>query len=362
MVMGRCGSSPSTRRRSSAIMAPPRTARAAQRAALARLEPAHHCAPPAIHPLFPSRGVAHPFGPVERRAQHGSIGDLAAVAAGHAAIVHMGHRVGLERVAAVLERERRAARQAHAGVVATAHGCVHTEFFLDHTFTPLDRRRNLRLHAALLVEHAFALGDHHLGALEVGGQRLLQGGLHRVDVVGVVHGAHPLHAHAAHRCLDRVLGAAVLVVDARGQQVLPAGGSRVVVVHDHDHAVGLVEHRIADAAGQAVVPETAVTHHRDRAFARCHVECGRAGRPQAVAHGGRAQVERRHGREQVAADVARDVVHAELLPGPASWPRRWAARGNRHKSPAGAAAPPRPARARPGASARRPLRPRRRAR
>ena len=198
-------------------------------------------------------------------------------------------------------------------MVATAHGGVHAKLFFDHPLAALHRSRHLRLNAPLLVKHAFTLRNHHLGAFEVGTQGLGQRRLHGLDIVSVVNRAHPLHAHAPHRTLDRVLRAPVLVVGAGRQQILPASSGRVVVVHNHDHTVGFVEHGVADAAGQAVVPETAIAHHRDRSLARRYIECSRAGRAQAVAHGGRTQVKRRHGGKQVAANVGGDVVHAELL-------------------------------------------------
>ncbi|MCY1226862.1 hypothetical protein D9M72_391120 [compost metagenome] len=107
-------------------------------------------------------------------------------------------------------------------------------------------------------------------------------------------------------------GAAGVVQRGRGQDVLPTGGGRVAVV-DHDgQVVALVEHRVGDAAGQAVVPEAAVAHHGDGALAAGRVQGRGAGAAQAVAHGGVAQVERRQDREQVAADVGAHMVLADL--------------------------------------------------
>ena len=50
----------------------------------------------------------------------------------------------------------------------------------------------------------------------------------------------------------------------------------------------------------------------DRALVRLDIERRRAGAAEPVAHRGRADVERRQDREQVAADVAADVVRPEL--------------------------------------------------
>jgi len=136
----------------------------------------------------------------------------AAMPTRHTTTVHMGHRIGLERVATRFQRERRATRDAHAGMVSAADCGVHPELLLDHALTTLHGRSHLGLDAPLLVQHAFTLRNHHLGPLEIGGEGLLDHLQHALDVVGVVHDTHPLHAHATDGGLDRVPGAAVLVV------------------------------------------------------------------------------------------------------------------------------------------------------
>ena len=98
----------------------------------------------------------------------------------------------------------------------------------------------------------------------------------------------------------------------RGGDVLAAGRGRIAVVDDDQDVVALVEHGVADAAGQPVMPEAAVAHHRDGALAGLHVERRGAGGAEAVAHRGGADVERREDREQVAADVGADVMRAEF--------------------------------------------------
>ena len=50
----------------------------------------------------------------------------------------------------------------------------------------------------------------------------------------------------------------------RGDELLRAGGRGVAVLHDHQHAVALVEQVGSDAREQAVVPEAAVAHDRYR--------------------------------------------------------------------------------------------------
>src|SRR6218665_3757837 len=55
---------------------------------------------PAARPAHGSARVVHLVGLVESGAGHGGVGHLAAMAAGHAVLVHAGHRVGFERIAA----------------------------------------------------------------------------------------------------------------------------------------------------------------------------------------------------------------------------------------------------------------------
>src|SRR5262245_62383527 len=93
---------------------------------------------------------------------------------------------------------------------------------------------------------------------------------------------------------------------------LSAGGGRVAVVHHDQHVVALVEDGVADARGKPVVPEPAVADQRDGALVARAVERGGARRAEAVSHGGVAEIERRQDREQVAADVATDVMWTKL--------------------------------------------------
>ena len=125
---------------------------------------------------------------------------------------------------------------------------------------------------------------------------------------------------------------------ARGRDVLAAGRRRVEIVDDHDHAVLLVVDGVGDAGGQPVVPEAAVANHRDRLLAGFDVERGGRRRAQPVAHGRRADVEWRQAGEQMAADVAGDLVLGRVPAARASSRRRSAAPGSRCRSPAAAAA------------------------
>src|SRR5690606_24472190 len=147
-----------------------------------------------------------------------------------------------------------------------------------------DRLAHQRTLAPLAVQHALGLSDQHLRSLLRRGQRLLQRAAHALDVVGAPDRPDPLDADAAHRVLDLVSGTAGAVLGARRRNVL-AAGRRGVVVLDHDgDVVALVEHGIGDAAGEPVVPETAVAHDADRALASGHVQRAGRGRAEAVAH------------------------------------------------------------------------------
>src|SRR5699024_7385652 len=97
----------------------------------------------------------------------------------------------------------------------------------------------------------------------------------------------PFGADAAHRFFDRLLGVAyrIFARGISGQQILATGGRGIVIVDDDENVIVLVEHRIADTAGQAVVPEAAITDHADAALVRAAVaKRRRASTTQAIAH------------------------------------------------------------------------------
>ena len=238
--------------------------------------------------------------------------DLAAQAAAHTGVDHRRHGVGTQRVRVGLDGERRAAGQPDAGVVPGAGVGVHAKALAHHALTRGQALALQRLLAPLLVEHALALRHQHLGAGLRAGQGLLQRGGHGLEIVGARDGAHPVHAHAPHSLRDGMAGAARGVGGFGGQDVLPASGRGVAVVDDEREVVGAVEHRIGDAAGQPVVPEAAVAHDADHALVGLDVERRGTGCTQPIAHGGVAHVEGRQDGEQVAADVCRDMVRAEL--------------------------------------------------
>jgi hypothetical protein len=120
------------------------------------------------------RRVLDHLGAVEAGAQRGGMGVGAAQAAAHAAVDHGGHRVHLQRIGVVLERERGAARQADAGVVAGADVLVHAVLHALDALAALQQAGDPGLDAALALELAFALGHDHLQAVEVAGEGLFQ--------------------------------------------------------------------------------------------------------------------------------------------------------------------------------------------
>ena len=232
--------------------------------------------------------------------------DFAAQAAADATVDHGRHRIAAQRIGRRLHRQRRAARQPDAGMIAGADlvvdavaraGDAHPAFELDGV---------LGAHAALARQLAFAVGDDHLQAALGGLHRLLQRLGHQRDRIAA-HRAQPFHAHDAQRLLDIDAGRrAVAAGDARGNVLLAGGGGVAVLHHDQD-AVAFVEHVGGDAGDQSVMPEAAVAHDRDRALLHVGRDRGGARQRHAVAENGIAERERREGRERMAADIGADV-------------------------------------------------------
>src|SRR6266545_4644457 len=166
-------------------------------------------------PLTPA-GVVHHARFVEGRAEDGRVRDLAAEPAADARLVHVRHRVVAQGVAAVLEREGRAAVQTHAGLVPRADIGVHAEAWRLHAPARLEPGGRLRLDAPLALELALAAGDDDL---EPARRRRhgLANRLERVaDLVGIDH-ADPRHAQAADRLGDGHAHGVSARVHARGQ-------------------------------------------------------------------------------------------------------------------------------------------------
>ncbi len=255
--------------------------------------------------------IAHKVGAIERRAQHRGMRDLAAQPAADAAFDHASDRIGTQGIGAGLHGKRGAAGEPDAGMVAGADLVVDTEAGLHHALAALELLGVRRAHAALAGELALAVGDDHLEAALGGAHRLRQRLRHFGDAVGP-HRAQPLDSERAQRLLDGHPGGRADAAAGARRQVLLAGGGRVAVLHHDQHAVAFVEQVGGDAGDEAVVPEAAVAHHRDRPPLHVRRDRGGARQRHAVAEDGVAEAERREGRERVAADVGADVGRPEL--------------------------------------------------
>ena len=149
----------------------------------------------------PGIRIAHDLGAIERRAQHGGVRDLAAQPAADAALDHGRDRIGAQRIGIGLDRQRRAARQPDAGMVAGADLVVDAEARPHHARAALELLGVLGAHAALARKLAFAVGDDHLEPALGGAHRLLERLRHLGDRVGA-HLAQPGDAERAQRLLD----------------------------------------------------------------------------------------------------------------------------------------------------------------
>src|SRR6185295_8232906 len=213
----------------------------------------------------PGVRVLHDFGPVEGRTEHRGVRVLAAQPATDAAVDHGRDRVAAQRIGVVLHGERRAAGQPDARVVAGAGVLVDAIFHFHHSLARRELLRIDRPELALALELAFAFGNDDLEALVIGGHRFLQRLRDFADAV-IVDGADPVDADAGEGALHAHVRRVGLAVLRRGGQLLRTRGGAVAVLHDHQDAVVLVEHRVGDAGGEAVVPEAAVAHHRHSAL------------------------------------------------------------------------------------------------
>src|SRR5256885_15735427 len=114
--------------------------------------------------LVPPGGVLDDFGAVEGGAEHGGVRVLAAEATTDAAVDHGRHRIGAQRIRIVLDRQRWAAGEPDARVIARAGVLVDAVL---HAHVPLALLHLLRDHGTqlpLALELALAFGDDHLQA------------------------------------------------------------------------------------------------------------------------------------------------------------------------------------------------------
>src|SRR6185503_1484277 len=206
-----------------------------------------------------------------------------------------------------LDRQRRTAGEPYARAVAGAHVLIDAELLLYGPLSRFDPLTQLRRNPPLPVELAFALRDQHLRAGLGGRERLAQRAERGLHVVGM-HAPHPGHADTADRLLDWITHLPFRNVGPGGEDVLAAGRRRVAIVDDDGETVVAVEHGVADAAREAVVPEPAIAHQRHRPGAgRAILECSRTRGAEPVTHDAGAEIERRERRKGVATDVGADV-------------------------------------------------------
>ena len=172
-----------------------------------------------------------------------------------------------QRIGRRLDRQRRATRQPDARMVAGTDFVIDAEILAHDTPAVLLELAQLRCDATLPVELTFAFGDDDLRAARGRRHRLLERVVRTFHVVGL-DASHPIDTDAAHRRLDGVVRLACRGVALRRRNVLSARRGRIAVVDDDREAVVLVEHGVADAAREPVVPEAAIAHQRDRHDAR----------------------------------------------------------------------------------------------
>src|SRR6266516_1760557 len=98
--------------------------------------------------------------------------DLAAEAAADAGVDDLRDRLDAQWIGVRRNRQRRAARETDAGMIACAGVGIDAETFAHHAVAVLDGLVYQRADAALLVQHAFGLRHDDLRAFLGCGQRL----------------------------------------------------------------------------------------------------------------------------------------------------------------------------------------------
>ena len=120
---------------------PPAPATARTRAGRAAAEQAHQRRRQPPLQAIPRRRVLDDVDLRERRAQLGRVRHLPAQPAADAVVVDVGDGIGAQRVLVRLDGERRAARQADAGMVARAHLRIDPEARAHHALAGRDHAR-----------------------------------------------------------------------------------------------------------------------------------------------------------------------------------------------------------------------------
>src|SRR6186713_3402064 len=106
--------------------------------------------------------VLHDLAAIERRAQRGGVRVLAAQAAADAAVEHRGDGIHAQWIRRRLHRQRRAAGQADARMVAGARVLVDAVLDAHRALARREPCGTPRLDAALALELALAFGDDDL--------------------------------------------------------------------------------------------------------------------------------------------------------------------------------------------------------
>src|ERR1700686_563771 len=198
-------------------------------------------------------------------------------------------------------------------MVAGTHIGIDAETLAYHALAVLDLLPGGGGQTPGSIQLALAFRNDDLGSLV----RRRPGLTQRVDArlhLVRLNPPHPFNSHAAHRALDRIPALSILYVRPRGRDVLTAGGRGVAVVHDDRHGIMLIEDGISNAAGQAVVPEAAVSHDRYRALAAlAAAQCRPARGTQTISHDAGSHVKRRQSGERGAAGNGAHLYAAQLF-------------------------------------------------
>ena len=194
--------------------------------------------------------------------------DFATQAAPDAAIDHRRDRIRAERVGVGLDREGWTAGKPDAGMIASAG-------ISDRRRSALAPRGHLLARAlhnwGLMRRCLFSM--HSLCATMTFGPFVgvvsASRRTSRIPATSYVRVIVRTHFTPTPRTASAIeqLRRADRVGGGGGKDVLAAGGGGIAVVDHDEHAVALIEHGIADAARQAVMPEPAVPHDADGARA-----------------------------------------------------------------------------------------------
>src|SRR5262245_60291118 len=147
------------------------------------------------------------------------MGDLTAQATANAVVVDVCHGIAAQGILAGLDRQRGAAREADAGMIASAYLGIDPETRAHDALARTHEPRQLRSQPPLTRELALAIGNDDLKTLLPGAHGLAQRLKHRRDAIGV-NPLDPGDTHALERGLDVEALAATICGAAARQDVL----------------------------------------------------------------------------------------------------------------------------------------------